>query len=37
MKLGQLIIYKMKNIIFEKLYTKCDVEIVPDPFIKNKN
>ena len=37
MKLGQLITYKMKNIIFEKLYTKCDVEIVPDPFIKNKN
>ena len=37
MKLGQLITYKMKNIIFEKLYIKCDVEIVPDPFIKNKN
>ena len=37
MKLGQLITYKMKNIIFEKLYTKCGGEIVPDPFIKNQN
>ena len=34
MKFGQLIEGKMKNIFREKSYTKCNGELVPDPFLK---
>ena len=32
MKFGQLIEYNMRNISFEELYRKCDVETIPSPF-----
>ena len=34
MKFGQLIEYNMRNIIFEKSYTKCGGETIPRPFSK---
>ena len=34
-KFGQLIECNMRNIFLEKSYTKCDGELVPDPFPKN--
>ena len=34
MKFGQLIEYNMRNISFEKPYTKCGVETVPRPYSK---
>ena len=37
MKFGQLIEYNMRNIFLEKWCTKCDGEISPDPFLKNRN
>ena len=37
MKFGQLIEYDMKNIFLEKLYTKCEEKIVPDPFLEGQN
>ena len=35
MDFGQLIEYNLRNIFVEKSYTKCGVEQVPDPFLKN--
>ena len=37
MKFGQLIEHDMKNIFLEKLYTKCEEKIVPDPFLEGQN
>ena len=37
MKFGQLIEYDMRNIFLEKLYTKCEEKIVPDPFLEGQN
>ena len=34
MKLGQLIEYNMRNIFFEKPYSKCGGETIPRPFFK---
>ena len=34
MKFGQLIEYDMRNIYFEKSYTKCAGEIIPRPLSK---
>ena len=34
MKLGQLIEYNIRNIFYEKPYTKCDGEAIPWPFSK---
>ena len=34
MKFGQLIEYNMRNIFLEKIYTKCDEEIIPRPVSK---
>ena len=34
MKFGQLIEYNVRNIFFEKLYTKCAREAIPRPFSK---
>ena len=34
-KFGQLIEYNMRNILFEKSYTKCGGESIPRPFSKN--
>ena len=34
MKFGQLIGYNMRNIFFQKLYTKCAGEALPRPFSK---
>ena len=36
MKFGQLIECNMTNIFLEKLCAKCDVETIPDSFLKNK-
>ena len=33
-KFGQLITYNMRNIFFEKLYTKYGGETIPRPFSK---
>ena len=32
MKFSQLIVYNMRNIIYEKSYTKCGRETSPKPF-----
>ena len=37
MKFGELIEYKMRNIILEKSYTKCGGETSPRPFSGKKN
>ena len=37
MDFGQLIEYKMRNIFFEKSYTKWDEENIPRPFSKKSN
>ena len=34
MKFGQLIEYNMRNICLEKLFTKYDEKLYPDPFLK---
>ena len=34
MKFGQLIEYNMRNIFYEKSYTKCGRETIPKPFSK---
>ena len=34
MKFGQLIDYNMRNVFFEKTYTKCRGEASPRPFYK---
>ena len=34
MKYGPLIEYNMRNIFFEKSYTKCGGETIPRPFFK---
>ena len=34
MKFGQLIEHNMRNIFFEKFYTKCDGEVSPSPFYR---
>ena len=34
MKFGQLIEYNMRNIFFEKSYTKCAGETIPRPLSK---
>ena len=36
MKFGQLIKHNMKNIFFEKSYTKCEEKLLSDPFKKLK-
>ena len=36
-KFSQLIGYNMRNIFLEKWHTKCDDEIVLEPFLKNQN
>ena len=39
-KLGLLIDYNLRNIFFEKSYTKCGYSqkrLIPDPFLKNQN
>ena len=37
MTFGRLIKHNMKNILFEKSYTKCGEKIIVGPFIKNQN
>ena len=34
MKFGQIIEYKMRNILLNKSYTKCGGETIPTPFSK---
>ena len=34
MKFGQIIEYKMRNILLNKSYTKCGGETIPRPFSK---
>ena len=34
MKLGQLIVYNIRNIFVEKSYTKCVGETIPRPLSK---
>ena len=36
-KFGQLILYNIRNIFFEKSYTKCGRETIPRPFSKKSN
>ena len=36
MRFGQLIEHNIRNIFFEKPYTKCGGETIPDPFLKNQ-
>ena len=36
MKFGQLIEYNMRKCCFEKSYTKCMENLVPDPFLEIK-
>ena len=36
MKFGQLIECNMRNIFVEKPYTKCEGEIFPDPYLKER-
>ena len=37
MKFGQLIKNNMRNIFLEQSYTKCGVEILSEPFLKNQD
>ena len=37
MKFDQLIEYNMRNIFFEKSYTKYAGELFPYPYLKNQN
>ena len=37
MKFGQLTEYNMRNIFFEKLFTKCGGEAIPRPFSQISN
>ena len=37
MKFGQLIKNNMRNIFLEQSFTKCGVETLSEPFLKNQN
>ena len=37
MKFGELLEYKMRNILLGKSYTKCGGETIPSSFSKNQN
>ena len=37
MEFGQLVECNTRNIFLEKSYTKCGRELIPNPFLKNKN